>query len=445
MGSKKEWALIVSLLLGAILVPINSTMIAVALSSISRSFSESIASITWVVTVYLIVMAVTQPIAGKLGDMYGNKKMYLWGVGLFLIASLGCALSPSLFLLIFFRALQAAGGALLTPNSIAIIRHVVSEKRLPKVFGFFGLGAGLGAALGPFIGSLLIESFSWHSIFWVNIPFLAIALVTALVMFPKYKEETSDAPLDIIGSVLLAGSIVSIILLTKNESSLGYWVYALLILIFVPLFFRRELRTKHPIIDFDLFKNTTFTSANLSVLLSNLMMYAVLLIMPLFMTGHFSMNTSHSGMALSVFSVFMSASNWGGAQLHQKWGARRMIFLSFGLMAVANLLFLLLVYSHSVPFLMASLIVGGIASGAGLTSMQVSSLATVEPGMSGIASGIFSTFRYFGSIISSALIGLISGFHILFMILIGVSVIGLFVSLGIKSGETVQTKKSHSA
>ncbi len=173
---------------------------------------------------------------------------------------------------------------MLTPNSIAIIRHVVSEKRLPKVFGFFGLGAGLGAALGPFIGSLLIESFSWHSIFWVNIPFLAIALVTALMMFPKYKEETSDAPLDIIGSVLLAGSIVSIILLTKNESSLGYWVYALLILVLVPLFFRRELRTKHPIIDFDLFKNTTFTSANLSVLLSNLMMYAVLLIMPLFMT-----------------------------------------------------------------------------------------------------------------------------------------------------------------
>ncbi len=90
---------------------------------------------------------------------------------------------------------------------------------------------------------------------------------------------------------------------------------------------------------------------------------------------------------------------------------------------------------------MASLIVGGIASGAGLTSMQVSSLATVEPGMSGIASGIFSTFRYFGSIISSALIGLISGFHILFIILIGVSVIGLFVSLGIKSGKPFRRKK----
>ena len=136
MSSRKEWALIVSLLLGAILVPINSTMIAVALSSISHTYNESIASITWVVTVYLIVMAVTQPIAGKLGDMYGNKTMYLWGVGLFLIASLGCALSPSLLLLIVFRALQAVGGALLTPNSIAIIRHVVSENAYRKCLDF---------------------------------------------------------------------------------------------------------------------------------------------------------------------------------------------------------------------------------------------------------------------------------------------------------------------
>lgn len=442
MSSRKEWALIVSLLLGAILVPINSTMIAVALSSISHTYNESIASITWVVTVYLIVMAVTQPIAGKLGDMYGNKTMYLWGVGLFLIASLGCALSPSLLLLIVFRALQAVGGALLTPNSIAIIRHVVSEKRLPKVFGFFGLGAGLGAALGPFIGSILIDSFSWHSIFWVNIPFLAIALFTALTMFPQYKENKSDAPLDIIGSLLLAGSIVSIILLTKNEAPWGYTVYSVLILLFVPLFFRREKRTQHPIIDFALFKSSTFTNANLSVLLSNLMMYAVLLIMPLFMTNQFGLNTSNSGMALSVFSIFMSASNWVGAQLHHKWGAKKIIFLSFAMMAGANLLFLLLSSSHSVLFLMLSLILGGLASGVGLTSMQVSSLATVDPGMSGVASGIFSTFRYFGSIISSALIGLISGYHTLFMILFAVSIIGVFVSLGIKCDETARIEKN---
>ncbi|ADP34015.1 MFS transporter [Bacillus atrophaeus] len=442
MGSRKEWALIVSLLLGAILVPINSTMIAVALSSISNTYDESLASITWVVTVYLIVMAVTQPIAGKLGDMYGNKTMYLWGVGLFLIASLGCALSPSLLLLNIFRALQAVGGALLTPNSIAIIRHVVSEKRLPKVFGFFGLGAGLGAALGPFIGSILIDSFSWHSIFWVNIPFLAIALFTAMTMFPKYKEKKSDAPLDIIGSALLAVSIISIILLTKNAESWGYLIYGLLILLFVPLFFRWELRTKHPVIDLSLFKNSTFTNANLSVMLSNLMMYAVLLIMPLFMTSQFGLETSKSGMALSVFSIFMSASNWVGAQLHNKWGARKVIFLSFAMMAGANILFLLLSQSHSIVFLMVSLILGGLASGVGLTSMQVSSLSTVDAGMSGTASGIFSTFRYFGSITSSALIGLISGFHILFIILIGVSVIGIFVSLGIKPAETASVQKN---
>lgn len=112
------------------------------------------------------------------------------------------------------------------------------------------------------------------------------------------------------------------------------------------------------------------------------------------------------------------------------------------MMAGANLLFLLLSSSHSVLFLMLSLILGGLASGVGLTSMQVSSLATVDPGMSGVASGIFSTFRYFGSIISSALIGMISGYRTLFMILFAVSIIGVFVSLGIKSDETARMEKT---
>lgn len=336
MSSRKEWALIVSLLLGAILVPINSTMIAVALSSISHTYNESIASITWVVTVYLIVMAVTQPIAGKLGDMYGNKTMYLWGVGLFLIASLGRALSPSLVLLIVFRALQAVGGALLTPNSIAIIRHVVSEKRLPKVFGFFGLGAGLGARLGPFIGSMLIDSFSWHSILG-QYPVSRHNFIYGINDVPQYKENKSNAPLDIIGS-LACRQYRFDYPADENEASWGYAVYSVLILL-CPAFFRREKRTQHPIIDFTLFKSSTFTNANLSVLLSNLMMYAVLLIMPLFMTNQFGLNTSNSGMALSVFSIFMSASNWVGAQLHHKWGAKKIIFLSFAMMAGANLLF----------------------------------------------------------------------------------------------------------
>ncbi len=113
MGKHKELILIISLLIGTFLVPINSTMIAVALSTISAHFNEPLANISWVVTIYLIVMAVTQPIAGKLGDLYGNRNIYLWGVVFFLIASLGCIFSTNLISLIIFRSLQAVGGALL--------------------------------------------------------------------------------------------------------------------------------------------------------------------------------------------------------------------------------------------------------------------------------------------------------------------------------------------
>lgn len=136
---KKESFVIYSLLLGAILVPVNSTMIAVALSSISTYYDQSLANITWVVTIYLIVMAVTQPIAGKLGDIYGHRRMYLIGVMLFLIGSIGCALAPNLAFLITFRSIQAAGGAILTPNSIALIRATVSPKNCLKQWGILDL------------------------------------------------------------------------------------------------------------------------------------------------------------------------------------------------------------------------------------------------------------------------------------------------------------------
>ncbi len=172
-------------------------MIAVALSSISTYYDQSIANITWVVTIYLIVMAVTQPIAGKLGDIYGHRRMYLTGVMLFLIGSIGCALAPNLAFLITFRSIQAAGGAILTPNSIALIRATVSPEKLSKTMGYFGFGAGIGAALGPFIGSILIQSFDWHSIFLVNIPFLFLTLVTGVLLIPKTKHTRLQANVDI--------------------------------------------------------------------------------------------------------------------------------------------------------------------------------------------------------------------------------------------------------
>ncbi|MBU8689745.1 MFS transporter [Priestia megaterium] len=433
MGKHKELILIISLLIGTFLVPINSTMIAVALSTISAHFNEPLASISWVVTIYLIVMAVTQPIAGKLGDLYGNRNIYLWGVVFFLIASLGCIFSTNLISLIIFRSLQAVGGALLTPNTIAIIRYVVPKERLPKVLGIFGMGMGLGAAIGPLLGSVLLENFNLEAIFWVNVPFLFLALISGIVMIPKFNLKKQTSTLDIQGSIYLAISISLLILLTHGMEFTKALIMGIIFILSTILFIKRENTAENPIIDFSLFENFTFTSANLSIMLSNFVMYVILLIMPLLMKSQFHLSTAQTGLVLSVFSISMSLSGWIGGLLNNKFSSKKVIGFSFAMIIVSNILFLSLENIGSILFLIVALIIGGFSTGIGLTSMQVASLDSVSKEQSGTASGIYSTFRYFGSIISSTLIALVTSYNYIFIIL-GISgIVGILVARSIKS------------
>ncbi|WP_339200574.1 MFS transporter [Peribacillus sp. FSL P2-0133] len=428
MSRQKEFLMIIFTLMAAFLVPINSTMISIALGSISDFYGLDIHSVTLVVTIYLIVMAVTQPIAGKLGDLYGNRKIYIIGILLFLAASIGCGLAPNIGMLVAFRSLQAIGGGLLIPNVVALIRQTVSRERLPGVLGFFGLGMGLGAAVGPLIGSLLIAVSSWKAIFLVNVPFLLGALAGGIFLLPKMQKKHSRQPLDVIGSIYLAVTITLLITLTHAESTTMYIVLGMGSLLFLGLFVRKERSVASPIIDFSLFKSPIFVNANLSVLINNFTMYAILLVMPLIMTTKMDISVSVSGVMLSLFSISMALSNMIGGQLNRKYSSEKVIFLSFAITVLTNLLFLFVIHIQSLMYLAVTLIVNGLAIGLGLTSMQVASLEAVEESASGSASGIFSTFRYFGSIISSTLIGIIANYSILFGILIVAAVLGAFLS-----------------
>ncbi|MBA4496107.1 MFS transporter [Paenactinomyces guangxiensis] len=431
MTRGRELLLIVSLLVGTILVPINSTMIAVGLSAISAYFHENLAAISWVVTIYLIVMAVTQPIAGKLGDLYGNRRIYMWGLALLFLSSIACAFSFNLPWLIAFRSVQAIGGALVAPNASAIIRHAVSKERMAKVFGLFGMGMGLGAAIGPLLGSTLISLWGWKSIFWVNVPFLVFAIVTTWLVLPRHDEQ-KEASLDWPGSVYLAVSFTLLILLTHPQTIVRYIIIGVLFVFFAILFVYRELRASHPLIQFSLFKNSTFTSANLSILLSNCVMYTTLLAMPWILESDFRLSTGKVGLVMFVFSISMSVAGWIGGQLAARWGNRKMITLSFFVSVIASVLYWSLHLSMSIPYLLFALFVGGLAGGLGNSAMQTASLQSVSKELSGTASGIFSTFRYFGSMISSTLVSLFVGQTSLFVVLLVVSAAGILVARGVK-------------
>ena len=138
LSINKQTLAFIAILTGTFLVPVNSTMITIGLASITEAFSTTLTNVSWVVTIYLIVMIVTQPLAGKLGDMYGNRNMFLIGLVLFLVASIVCIYAHNLTMLIIGRAIQAIGGALISPNATAILRFITPQQQLAKIFGLFG-------------------------------------------------------------------------------------------------------------------------------------------------------------------------------------------------------------------------------------------------------------------------------------------------------------------
>ncbi|HWL22190.1 MAG TPA: MFS transporter [Ureibacillus sp.] len=426
-----------AILTGTFLVPVNSTMIAVGLPIISSDLKVSVANITWVVTIYLIIMAVAQPIAGKLGDIYGNKKVMLIGFILFFVFSIACTFAFNLISLIIFRSLQALGGALATPNATAVIRHVMPRDKLNNIFGFFGLSMGLGAAIGPLLGAGLISLFSWKAIFWVNVPFLLVSIILSWFTVPRVNE-TKKHSLDMVGSFCL-GIILTLFTLMLSKSEYINILTILVLGVTIAVFIYQERAAKSPLIEFGMFKNLQFSSANISILINNFVMYSTVLFIPILLESYnFSLNSI--GALLFYFSLAMSLSSWLGGRLANRLGKGKVIVLSFILLSFTALLYFGFTSDPSYIYVMIVLIFGGFSAGIGVASMQAASMESVSKEKSGVASGIYSTFRYIGGMMASVVVSIVVGTSTLYVALFIFSLIGLLVSMGLNKKSGMEEK-----
>jgi MFS family permease len=205
-GRGAERALIATVALGAILAPLNSTMIAVALPRIIADFDTTVGTAGWLVTSYLLALAVVQPVAGKLGDRHGRRAFILGGLATFGVASLGAALASSLAALIAFRVLQAVAGAVVFPNGAGLIRELIPAERRGGAFGLVGACLAVAAGTGPLLGGLLVRIGGWDAIFVVNLPLVALALAVAWKGVPVRARGAAGmrTAFDWAGALLLA-------------------------------------------------------------------------------------------------------------------------------------------------------------------------------------------------------------------------------------------------
>ena len=422
-------------------------MIAVALPSVIGEFNVSVTRAAWLVTAYLVAMASLQPLAGKLGDRFGRRGLMLAGLSLFGLASLGAATSPNLYVLIAFRVLQAATGALVLPNAVALVREVMPEERRARGFGLIGASVGLAAAAGPPIGGLLVDAAGWRAIFYINVPIVALALYMGWRWIPSpQRSDVRRAAFDVPGAILLPAVLASLAAFVMLIAGGGLSASAAIaggvaVAVAAAVFAWREYRHQDPVFQPRLFTVRSFAASNAGVAFSNMAMYSLLLSVPLLLSSRGSYSNIQVGLVLMALSVAMVFFTPLGGWLADRFGRRIPTAAGLSLLALAALPLALEGDGVALAVLVPSLAAVGVGLGVANPGLQTSAVESVKRGQAGAAAGVYSTSRYFGSIVGSAILaGLIgadrtyaAGIGPVFVLVFAAAAVSAFAALWLKA------------
>lgn len=410
---RKPWLFILTIGLGTLLNPLNSSMISVALTRMQHEFSLTFADASWLISIFYLASAAGQPVMGKLSDMFGPKKLFIAGLILVAAASLLAPFSPNFLSLLGCRALQAIGSSTLFPSGMSMVRTHITKGQ-GKALAVLSVFASTSAAFGPSIGGFLIASWDWHSIFLINFPFIILSFVLALFILPNTGQGKFEIKrIDFIGIGLFITAIVGLILfLLSLDQNIRWWALLMFLAAGI-VFYLYEIKQAEPFIDMKgLTKNHTVSLIYVQFMSINLIYYCFFFGFPTFLQQVRNYSEQHTGLimlALAGFGVIVSPL---AGRIIDKYGSKLPMVIGAALLLVGT--GLLLTYHETSPllWLLTIMAVLGMSNGFNNISMQTALYEHVKPEETGSASGLFQTSRYLGSILSSSLLGLTFNRHL---------------------------------
>lgn len=409
MTRQAKGIIIVALMLGMSLAAVDTTIVGTALPSIVGKLG-GFSLYSWVFSAYLLTSTVTVPIYGKLADLYGRKILFLGGTALFMLGSVTSGLAQSMGQLIIFRALQGLGAGAVLPMVLTIIGDIFDLSERAQVQGFFSGVWGVASVVGPAIGGLIVDHFSWRWVFYINVPF---GLLSGLLILIGFKEQVarSRPALDYAGTLVLSGAIIALLFALLQGGSSWAWLsmqsislFAIFLLLLAS-FLWLERRASEPILPLSLFRNRIISVANIGGLILGVTLFGVTTYVPLFVQGVKGGSATDAGIALIPLLFSWPVAAMLSGRLVLNWGYRTIAVGGAVLTTVGAALLLFFRQDTGLVVIITAMVLIGTGMGLDSTAFILSVQNAVPWRLRGVATASTQFARTIGGTIGVAFMG----------------------------------------
>ena len=444
----QKWLILLAVGIGTFMAALDGSVVNTILPVIRTYFKSDIAGVEWAVIIYLLVVSSLLLTFGRLGDLQGNKRIYVSGFLIFIASSAVCGLSPTVSVLVIARGIQALGAAMLFANSPAILTKSFPPHQRGQVLGMQATMTYLGLTAGPSLGGWLTQNFGWRSVFYMNVPIGLLAFGLSMAFITNEKSATASTErFDWLGALLFGGGLIAL-LLGLNEGQAWGWASVgilgslLAAIILLGAFLWVEGHTSFPMLDLSLFRKRIFAASTTSAVLNYMSLYCVIFLMPFYLLQGRGFNPAEAGLLLTAQPIVMAIAAPISGLLSDRIGSRVLSTLGMAIMAVGLFLLSRLGPTSSNPTILISLAVTGLGTGIFISPNTSALLGSAPRQRQGIASGILATARNVGMVLGVGLAGavfsivtanqgetgLFSAVQLGLMIGAGIAMVGVIIS-----------------
>src|SRR5437867_2747906 len=425
---RSPWIILLVLCLGFFMILLDLTIVNLAIPSIIDGLHAGLDEVLWVLNAYILVYAVLLITAGRLGDMFGAKRLFLIGLAVFTLASIGCSLAQSPGQLIFARIIQGIGGAILTPQTLSIITNIFPADKRGAAFGIWGAVAGVASVTGPTLGGFLVTNFSWQAVFWVNVPVGLVAFVLGIWLLPGIRLGR-DQDLDPVGVLLASGALFAVVFaliegqryhwgtftgLGSFDAAGGHWglfsipsLFVASAILFVLFVLWDRVQTQ-PLVPFSLFADRNFTIGNALAAIVSFGMMGLFLPLTIFLQSVLGFSALKAGLTLAPLSLTSMLVAPLSGRATDRFGGKYILMAGLAFFGVGLGLVIVLLSLNNCQFTyLPAFILAGVGRGCTFAPMTTVTMQRVNPRLAGAASGLLNNNRQLGGAFGSAVVGAI--------------------------------------